>query len=122
MPLDDLDDVPFCVDGQFPDEPRAVKDLTTLEEMYGKSAWLRGDSLEPLIGSQDCPDLAQTYGLTRHSCLTVFIDTQHSTSYKCRFVRCFSFTFKNLDAALKHLRQHHFGNRAFVCLPTNGTW
>jgi hypothetical protein len=113
-------DVPFLVDGQFSDEPQAIKDLTTLEEIYKKSSWLRRNSVEPLIGDQECHHLAQEYGLSRRSCLTVFIHTSGDAGYKCRFERCSPLTFRNLEAALKHLRQHHFGNRAFVCLPMNG--
>jgi hypothetical protein len=116
-----IHDVPFRVDGQFIDERRAIQDLTTLEAAYKESTWLRHSSLEPLVGDQNCPHLAQTYGLHRRSCLTVFVDVGDDTSYKCRFERCLVFTFKDLNTALKHLRQHHFGNRAFVCLPTNGT-
>jgi hypothetical protein len=112
-----LHDVPFHVSGQFTNSPQAIEDLRTLEETYKTSDWLRGNRDEPLINDPDCPHLAQIYGLSRRSCLTVFVDT-HDTGYKCRFERCFSFTFKNLDEALKHLRQHHFGNRPFTCLST----
>ena len=104
-------------------DPHAAADLKTLEELYRKAPWLRSDAFEPLIGGQDCPHLAQTYGLPRRSCLTAFLDAQDDGDVKCRFERCFAFTFSNVDNALKHLREHHFGNRPFVCLPTNGpTW
>ena len=116
-----LHDVPFYVDGQFLDEQQAIEDLETLEGRYMESAWLRANFLEPLIGDQDCPVLAQTYGLNRRSCLTVFIDTRDDRAYRCRFASCIPFTCKNLDDTLKHLRQTHFGNRPFACLPTNGT-
>lgn len=115
-----LYDVPFRIGGQINNEPQAIADLKTLEKSFRESTWLRGNHHEPLVGDPDCPYLAQAYGLSRRSCLSVFVDT-HTAGYKCRFERCFAFTFKNLDEALKHLRQHHFGNRPFVCLPENGT-
>ena len=117
-----LHDALFCVSDQFVNAPQAIADLTILEETYKEAPWLKENHREPLIGDPACPHLAQTYGLSRRSCLTVFIDARNDTSHKCRFERCFSFTFKNLDNALKHLRQHHFGNQPFVCLPTNGMW
>ena len=114
-----LYDVPFRIGGQFTNKPQAVEDLTTLERTYKE--WFGRNSHEPLVGDLDCPCLAQTYGLSRRSCLTVFVDTDDTTGHKCRFEWCFAFTFNSLDEALKHLRQHHFGNRPFVCLPENGT-
>ncbi len=101
-------------------DPQATKDLESLEKVYRNSLWLRRDAPEPLIGDQDCPHLAQTYGLLRRSCLTVFLDAQSNSNVKCRFERCFSFTFSTVDNALKHLREYHFGNRPFVCVPTSG--
>ena len=98
-------------------------DLQTLEGIYMDAFWLRNNLPEPLIGGQDCPHLAQTYGLLRHSCLTVFLDIHDNRSVKCRFERCFAFTVTTVDEGLKHLREHHFGNRPFVCLPESGrTW
>jgi len=105
------------------DDLQAAKDLKSLEELYIKALWFRSDAPEPLIGDQDCPHLAQTYGLLRRSCLTVFLDAQNNSDVKCRFERCFAFTFSTVDTALKHVREYHLGNRPFVCLPTNGvTW
>jgi len=95
-------------------------DLLTLEKIYRDALWFRADAPEPLIGDQDCPHLAQTYGLPRRSCLTVFLEVHDDGSVKCRFERCFAFTFSTIDNGLKHLREHHFGNRPFVCLPENG--
>lgn len=112
--------MPICVDLQPMVDPQAAKDLQMLEYLYRNAPWFISDAYEPLIGDQDCPHLAQTYGLPRRSCLTVFLDAQRG-SVKCRFERCFPFTFSTVDSALKHLREHHFGNRPFVCLPTNGT-
>jgi len=98
-------------------------DLLTLEKIYRDALWFRTDAPEPLIGDQDCPHLAQTYGLPRRSCLTVFLELHDDGSVKCRFERCLAFTFSTVDNGLKHLREHHFGNRPFVCLPENGrTW
>ena len=102
-------------------DPQAEKDLQALEKLYTNALWLIHDAPEPRIGDQDCPHLAQTYGLPRRSCLTVFLDAQDDSAIKCRFERCFTFTFSTIDNALKHLREHHFGNRPFVCLPANGT-
>ena len=101
--------------------PQAAMDLHTLERLYRGALWLRNNAPEPLIGDQDCPDLAQTYGLARRSCLTVFLDAPDDGDIKCRFERCFAFTLGTVDIGLKHLREHHFGNRPFRCLPTNGT-
>jgi hypothetical protein len=104
-------------------DPQAARDLLTLEGLYKNALWLRNDAPEPLIGDQECPQLAEAYGLTRRSCLTVFLDAQNESSVQCRFERCFPFTFSTVNNALRHLREHHFGNRPFVCLPTNGlTW
>ena len=112
-----------CVDRQLMSDRQTAKDLESLENLYKISLWFRSNAPEPLIGDQDCPHLAQTYGLLRRSCLTVFLDVQNDNTVKCRFERCFAFTFSTVDDALKHLREHHFGNRPFVCLPTNGiTW
>jgi hypothetical protein len=108
------------VDWQPMADLQATKDLKFLEEFYRNSLWLRSDASEPLIGNQDCPHLAQTYGLLRRSCLTVFLDAQNERNVTCRFERCFAFTFSTVDNALKHLREHHFGNRPFVCLSTDG--
>jgi hypothetical protein len=110
-----------CLDRQPMVDPQVAKDLASLEGSYRNALWFRSDAYEPLIGDQDCPHLAQTYGLLRRSCLTVFLDAQSDSNVKCRFERCFAFTFNTVDNALKHLRAHHFGNRPFVCLPTNGT-
>ena len=101
-------------------DPQTAKDLQTLEGIYRNSSWLIHDLPEPLIGDQDCPYLAQRYGLPRRSCLTAFLNVQSDGSVKCRFERCFAFTFSAVDHGLKHLRDHHFGNRPFVCLPENG--
>ena len=114
-----LYDVPFRISGQINDKPQAIKDLTTLENAFIE--WFRHNNHEPLVGDPDCPFLAQTYGLSRRSCLTVFVDADDTIGHKCRFERCFEFTFNTLDEALKHLRQHHFGNRPFACLSENGT-
>jgi hypothetical protein len=102
------------------DDPQMAKDLQTLEEIYKNAPWLIHDLPEPLIGDQDCPYLAQEYGLPRRSCLTAFLDAQSDGSVKCRFERCFAFTFCTVDNGLKHLRDHHFGNRPYVCIPENG--
>ena len=111
------------LDRQLMSDRQTAKDLESLEKLYKISLWFRSDAPEPLIGDQDCPHLAQTYGLLRRSCLTVFLDVQNDNNVKCRFERCFAFTFSTVDNALKHLREHHFGNRPFVCLSTNGvTW
>lgn len=118
-----LYDTPFRISGQFTNELQAIEDLAALEKTYKESSWFRGNRHEPIVGDPDCPYLAQTYGLSRRSCLTVFVDVHDAAGHKCRFERCLSFTFKHLDEALKHLRQHHFGNRPFVCLPESGaTW
>lgn len=102
---------------------QTTRDLRALERIYKDALWLRSDALEPLIGDQDCPHLAQTYGLPRRSCLTVFLDVHNDGSVNCRFERCLAFTLSTVDNGLKHLRDYHFGNRPFVCLPGNGrTW
>jgi hypothetical protein len=104
-------------------DPQTARDLHALETIYCNSLWLKDDAPEPLIGDQDCPHLAQTYGLIRRSCLTVFLEVHNNGSVKCRFERCFAFTFSTVDNGLKHLREHHFGNRPFACLPETGrTW
>jgi hypothetical protein len=104
-------------------DPQMTKDLQTLEEIYKDAPWLIRDLPEPLIGDQDCPYLAQKYGLPRRSCLTAFLDAQSNGSAKCRFERCLAFTFCTVDYGVKHLRDHHFGNRPYVCIPENGrTW
>ena len=101
-------------------DPQVAKDLHILEEVYRNALWLRSNAPEPIVGDQDCPHLAQTYGLPRRSCLTVFLDVRDDGIVQCQFERCFPFSFSTVDNALKHLREHHFGNRPFVCLPTNG--
>jgi hypothetical protein len=116
-----IHDALFSVRGQFADERQAIKDLAALEETYTESLWVHSNQREPLVGDQSCNHLAQKYGLSRRSCLTVFIDARDDTACKCRFERCFPLTFNNIDGALKHLRQHHFDHRPFICLPTNGT-
>ena len=104
-------------------DSQTARDIQTLEEIYRNASWLINDAPEPLIGNQDCPHLAQTYGSRGRSCLSAFLEVQDDGSAKCRFQRCFAFTFSNIENGLKHLRDHHFGNRPFVCLPENGrTW
>lgn len=104
-------------------DSQTARDLQTLEEIYSNAPWLIYDVHEPLIGDQDCPHLAQAYGLRGRSCLSAFLDAQDDGSVKCRFERCFAFAFSTVDKGLKHLRDHHFGHRPFVCLPENGaTW
>jgi len=78
-------------------DPQAAKDLQTLEEAYITASWLKDNDPEPLICDQDCPHLAQAYGLPRRSCLTVFLDVHNDRSVQCRFERCFPFTFSTVD-------------------------
>ena len=102
---------------------QTAKDIQTLEGICLNALWLINDEPEPLVGDQDCPYLAEKYGLSRLSCLTAFLEEQSNGSAKCRFERCFAFTFSTVEGRLKHLRDHHFGNRPFVCLPEDGrTW
>ena len=112
---------PFVSTRSLMVDRRTAKDLQTLEELYKGAIWFKQDQPEPLIGDQNCPYLAQTYGLPRRSCLTAFLDAENDDMIQCRFERCFAFTFSTIDNALKHLREHHFGNRPFACSSANGT-
>jgi hypothetical protein len=88
------------------------RDLDTLTADYKRAKWTPGE--EPIIGSLDCPVLAEHYGDRGRSCYEVFIYERANGGYGCLHEMCFqdgsvrSPSSPSLAKALCHQRKHHF--------------
>ena len=102
------------------EDPKRREDLAKLEEMFNESPWLLQHLLEPLIGDPNCPEMAETYGITRASCYTVFVELNEDETYGCRFERCHAYEERSLEEAIRHQRYHHFDHRPFECISVGG--
>jgi hypothetical protein len=87
-------------------------DLDTLNALFEAASWTSGN--EPVIGSPDCPVLAEEYGERGRSCYVAFVYKKEDGSYGCRHVRCFQDgddrgpSFRSPVEAIKHQRKNHF--------------
>ena len=87
-------------------------DLNTLKDSYEKSSFRRGG--EPIIGSPDCPKLAEKYAPRGRSCYQVFVYQKGDGTFGCRHEECFrdgtdsSPSSPSLTGAIRHQRSHHF--------------
>ena len=103
------------------EDPTRRKDLKKLEDMFNKFPWLLEQLLEPLVGDPSCPELAETYGITRMSCYTVFVEhNEEDDTYGCRFERCHAYKEPSLEEAIRHQRSQHFNHRPFECVSVGG--
>ena len=87
---------------------KALEDLATL---FKKRSWPSGE--EPIIGSQDCPVLAEQYGTRGRSCYGVFVYQKRNGKYGCRHERCFRDgqggpSFRSPEEAIRHQHRNHF--------------
>lgn len=96
--------------------------LRNFELWTNTSEWCKYQKMEPRIGDPDCPEEAEQYGMARQSFLTVFIRVLEVRRFGCRFEECRGFSSRDLEGALKHMRQHHFDHRPFHCSSNGGTW
>ena len=87
-------------------------DLTELEILFEKLLWRPG--AEPIIGSPDCPVLAERYGDRGRSCYMVFVFKRTDGLYGCRHECCFRDgdergpSFRSPEEAIRHQQRHHF--------------
>jgi hypothetical protein len=88
------------------------KDLGELMASFEERSWRPG--AEPIIGSPDCPPLADLYGQRGRSCYVVFVYQKTNRSYGCRHELCFRDgdeggpSFRSPEEAISHQHQHHF--------------
>jgi hypothetical protein len=88
------------------------RDLDTLRDLYEAASWSPG--CEPIIGSPDCPILAEHYGDYGRSCYCVFVYRKADRTYGCRHERCFQDgddrgpSFRSPAEAIRHQRKYHF--------------
>ena len=93
----------------MPDQMRI--DLNTLMCEYEAARWRPGH--EPIIGSPDCPPLAQKYGDRGRSCYAVFVYRKAAGPYGCRHDGCFRDgddkgpSFQSMMEAIKHQNNYH---------------
>ncbi len=89
---------------------RMRKDLEELAVKFEKRSWHPRE--EPIIGSQDCPALAEQYGVRGQSCYVVFVYKQINGRYGCRHERCFrdggGHTCSSIQEAIHHQYGNHF--------------
>jgi hypothetical protein len=87
-------------------------DLRKLEISFEMRSWRPG--AEPIIGSPDCPVLAELYGDRGRSCYVVFVYKRADGAYGCRHERCFRDgdergpSFRSPEEAIRHQQRHHF--------------
>ena len=88
-------------------------DLDTLKALYEAASWTPGS--EPIIGSPDCPLLAEQHGERGRSCYVVFVYRRSNGTYGCRHERCFQDgddtrgpVFRSAADAIRHQRKQHF--------------
>jgi len=88
------------------------RDLDKLRVEYEAANWTNGH--EPIIGSPDCPVLAEDHGIRGKSCYVVFVYKKGDGSYGCRHKNCFQDgsdrapSSRSLTEAIRHQRKHHF--------------
>jgi hypothetical protein len=95
-------------------------DLEELEMLINVSDWLEANELEPCIGDPSCPEIAEEHGTRGKSLYTAFIDSKDDGSYGCKFERCFAYSTRSLDEAIRHMRYHHFNHSPYACVPPVG--
>ena len=106
------------------EDPKRREDLKKIEDIFDKSAWLRNNLLEPVVGNPSCPREVEKYGIRGASCYTTFVEDNENGTYGCLHERCHPFQFPSLELAIRHQRCHHFNHRPYECTnPLNGgTW
>jgi hypothetical protein len=90
---------------------RMRKDLEELISLFKKRSW-RPEAV-PIIGSPDCPILAEKYGDRGRSCYVVFVYKKANGKYGCRHERCFRDgeggpSFRSTEEAIHHQHLNHF--------------
>ena len=91
---------------------RMQRDLETLRISFEECSWPPGT--EAIIGSPDCPRLAELYGDRGRSCYAVFIYKKKDGKYGCLHERCFRDgeeggpSFQSPEQAIRHQQRHHF--------------
>lgn len=91
------------------------QEISDLAKQFERASWFHQNTLEPLIGDQDCPYQAEQFGLPRLSSYTVFVECRAGSLFGCRFEGCWGYSSRTLEEAVTHQRQHHFNHRPFVC-------
>lgn len=87
------------------------EDLEKLAVLFEKREWR--PRAEPIIGSQNCPILAEQYGDRGRSCYVVFVYKKINGRYGCRHECCFrdgegGHSFKSIQEAIHHQHRNHF--------------
>lgn len=89
---------------------RMRKDLDELTALFIERSWR--PAAVPIIGSPDCPILAENYGDRGRSCYVVFVYQNADKRYGCRHERCFQGeggpSFRSIEEAIRHQHRNHF--------------
>jgi len=94
------------------------EDLQKLEQLIRTLNWFISCAHEPNVGAPESSRLADNYGTRGQSLFTVFLEKKDGGVYKCAFERCSATFTRNLEGAIRHIRDHHFGHYPFSC----GQW
>jgi len=94
------------------------KDLQELEELIRTLNWFINSAHEPTIGAPESPRLADNYGTRGQSLFVVFLEKKDGGVHECAFERCSATFTRNLEGAIRHIRDHHFRYYPFAC----GQW
>lgn len=90
---------------------RMRKDLDELTALFIKRSWRL--AAVPIIGSPDCPVLAEKYGDRGRLCYVVFVYKKADRGYGCRHEGCFRDgeggpSFRLIEEAIRHQHRNHF--------------
>lgn len=105
-------------------ELKGPQEVEKVEHIFNESDWLRGNTLEPVIGGPSCSQEVEEYGIGGASCYTALVKDNEDATYGCHYERCYPFRFPSLEEAIRHQRYHHFDHRPYECttLLIGGIW
>jgi len=89
---------------------RMRKDLEELRVLFKRRSWRPREV--PIIGSPDCPILAEQYGERGRSCYVVFVYRKTNGEYGCRHEHCFRDgggpSSTSIEGVIRHQHRNHF--------------
>ena len=94
------------------------EDLRELKECIEREDWFINNAHEPTAGAPESLTLADKYGIRGKSLFTAYVKENGEGVYGCVYEPCFAFSTRELEEAIRHIRDHHFNHSPFSC----GQW
>ena len=96
------------------------RDVQWIHQWIKGRHWLKVNTHEPLVGSQDSSPLVDEYGIRGFSCYSSLVERKDDGTFGCRRERCVHFSARSMEGAITHQRTHHYNHKPYKCSDVTG--